>query len=190
MILFYSDYCGHCRMLLETVKRHDTNSIVKLSCIENIKTQYGKVPAQITHVPALMILPQKKLLFGKEVFDYLLLPNQGKLMIQQPPTSDKKNIATNSNEVAEGPIAFSIGSGYSDSFSMIDSYKFDQQELLDDRVYNWTLLNDTEASSPSQPQPQPLPESDIIQEESTRKRKEIDLDAYKMERDLALKQIY
>jgi len=171
-------------MLLETIKRHDTNNIVKLSCIENIKSQYGKIPTQITQVPALMLLPQKDLLFGKEVFDYLLLPGRGKLMIQQPPSIEKNNsIAINTNEVPGEPHAFSIGSGYSDSFSIIDSYKFDQQESLDDRIYNWTLID--EKFSPKEEN-----EKDKFQEESTRKRKEIDLDAYKMERDLALKQMH
>ena len=43
MILFYSIHCLHCRMLLETISRHDTEKIVKLACIEDIKAKRNKI---------------------------------------------------------------------------------------------------------------------------------------------------
>ena len=184
MILFYSEYCLHCRMLLETVKRHDTNGIVKLACIENIKLSRNKLPAQITHVPALMTFPEKNLLFGKQVFDYLLLPNHGKLMTQQP--VDKNNTSTeNMQENPEEPMAYSLGGNsgsYSDSFSMIENFKFDEQDRLSDRSYNWTMIN--EEISPLKP-----PDNDTKMQEETRTKKVLDLDAYRIERDMQLKQV-
>ena len=37
MILFYSDNCGHCKMLLETIKRYNTNNIIKYVSIDMLK---------------------------------------------------------------------------------------------------------------------------------------------------------
>lgn len=175
MILFYSIHCLHCRMLLETIARHDTKKIIKLACIEHIKAARNKLPPQITHVPALMILPEKKILFGKQVFDYLLLPNQGILMVSQKPAEEPQNLSNNSYE----PEAFSIlnNSGLSDSFSMIDN-----EDRLSDRSYNWTMINE------DIPPLKPL-SNDTTMNEDTRTKKTIDLDAYKIQRDLELKQV-
>ena len=184
MILFYSDYCLHCRMLIETIKRHDSKGMIKLACIENIRATKGKIPSQITHVPALMILPTKKLIFGKNVFDYLLLPNQGILMMQPPEEKENvKDTTFNEKELGE-PFAFSFNnnSSYSDSFSEITetNKSFNDGDLLKDRTYNWTLIED---------EPPEIKEiNSLNMQEETRVRKTLDLDAYKIERDLALKQ--
>ena len=72
MILFYSDTCQHCSVLLDTIKRHDTKKSIKLVIIDAI---IDKIKHKITAVPALMFLPSKEVIYGKAVFDYLLLPN-------------------------------------------------------------------------------------------------------------------
>lgn len=175
MILFYSNYCLHCRMLLETIERHDKQKIIKLASIEDIKATRNKIPPQITHVPALMLLPEKKILFGKQVFDYLLLPNQGILMLSQKATVEAPQI----NSAEYEPEAFSMlnNTGLSDSFSMIDS-----EDRLSDRTYSWTMIN--EEIPPLKPMT-----NDTTMNEDTRTKKSLDLDAYKIQRDLELKQI-
>ena len=75
MILFYSDYCHHCKMLIDSVNRLDTNKTIKLYNID----QYAR-PAQVKSVPALLLLPARDLLYGKQVFDHLLLPGRGLLV--------------------------------------------------------------------------------------------------------------
>lgn len=174
MILFYSIHCLHCRMLLETIARHDTQKIIKLACIEDIKAKRNKIPPQITHVPALMLLPDKRMFFGKQVFDYLLLPGQGILMVSQKPQEVQQESTQNAFE----PEAFSMlnNTGLSDSFSMIDN-----EDKLSDRSYNWTMIHE------DIPPLKPL-SNDTMMNEDTRTKKTIDLDAYKIQRDLELKQ--
>lgn len=187
MILFYSDYCLHCRMLLETIKRYDSQHLIKLVSIEDIKAKRNKLPPQITHVPALMTFPEKKILFGKQVFDYLLLPGQGKLIMGQGQSqSDKDKASQNDgsqnqlNDTPNEPLAFSMfGSNtLSDSFSMISD---ETDNMLSDRSYSWTLLSD-------EPIPLKPMTNDMNMQEETRTKKTIDLDAYKIQRDMELKQ--
>ena len=64
-------------MLLQTIERPDSQKMVKLVCIEALRSPLP----QIHSVPALVTLPERQLLFGKAVFDYLLLPRSGKLIV-------------------------------------------------------------------------------------------------------------
>jgi len=66
-------------MLIETIKNKDKEKTIKLVCVEVFKSNGKNVPSQIHSVPALITLPNKNILFGKDVFDYLLSPSKGKL---------------------------------------------------------------------------------------------------------------
>ena len=77
MILFYSSNCSRSKMLLDNINRYDTHKIIKLVPMDELKKQNINIESKITSVPALMILPSKEILFGKDLFDHLLLPGRG-----------------------------------------------------------------------------------------------------------------
>lgn len=81
MILFYSLACKHCQMLLDSVGRMDSKGVVKRVCIDTLRHTHPGLFKQIQLVPALMLLPSRELIYGKQVFDYLLLPSRGKLVV-------------------------------------------------------------------------------------------------------------
>lgn len=182
MILFYSEYCPHCSMLLETVKRHDENKTIRLLSIEVLKMA-NKLPPTIHSVPALMTLPEKKLMFGKAVFDYLLLPGSGKLLVGSKPADKPVIINTNSDGANGSPAAFTLGANLSDNFSPFtsgDNTHHDYSNTqLDDRVYNWASVS--EVTEQNQSMRQPL-------HEDTRSRKELpDIDIIRQQRDVELR---
>jgi len=132
MILFYSIGCNHSKMLLDNVSRYDKDKKIKLVPIDELKKQNINIETKIHTVPAFMILPSKEILFGKDVFDYLLLPGRGLLCSSQSTRLDK-NIADNNAkidsaikpmEIAVGendPLSFSLNSSkISDNFSTIE----------------------------------------------------------------------
>ena len=96
MFLFYSDHCKHCTMLLETLKSLDKNKQIKLVSMDYIKNNNLRFDQRITHVPALLIKETDRIIFGKELFDYLLLPGKGVLLIAKP-------TITNNNENSDEP---------------------------------------------------------------------------------------
>ena len=127
MILFYSINCQHCSVLLDTIKRHDTKKTIKLVCIDTI---VNVIKNKIKSVPALMFLPTKELIYGKAVFDYLLLPNRGYLFTSNS-TREKSNDTQNSSmnspiplntqqENPDEPSSFSLGSILTDNYSDIN----------------------------------------------------------------------
>lgn len=188
MILFYSDYCPHCRMLLDTVERHDTQKMIKIVSIEALKAKGQVVPPQIKAVPALILMPSKEVLIGKNVFDYLLLPGKGKLLtsVGSGPKSNTTNLVTNNNvqdHMNPGePVAYSImGLGLSDAFSSIEEH--DQpKEGLNDRSYAWTTLDTTQEDKAS------VFANNPYQEETRAKKMLPDIDAIKIKRDMELTQ--
>ena len=164
MILFYSVFCNHCKMLLEHIKRYDKEKIIKLVSIDDLRNQNYNIESKIHSVPAFMILPSKELLFGKAVFDHLLLPGRGILCGSQNTRMDKTGIGgsstttggtvendviplVNSNtnsDTEEGPLAFTLNTAsFSDKFSIIE----DETMVLNDKNYNWDLItNDNNIS--------------------------------------------
>lgn len=184
MILFYSDYCPHCRMLLDTIERHDTNKMIKIVSIEALRAQGKAVPAQITAVPALILLPAKTVLMGKNVFDYLLLPGKGKLLthVGGGPTQEPSGatVVMAPNE----PMAYSISSnGLSDAFAPIDHDANVAESTLDgltDRAYAWATIDKEDQASVFANTP--------FQEETRNKKMLPDLDAIKTQRDMELTQ--
>ena len=155
MILIYSDQCKHCNILLETIKRHDKNNIVKKISIDVLRHNNYNFNDFIHSVPALIPnvtnnkLKKDDILYGKQVFDYLLLPNRGALFSQDNNTRLNKDVkdskenetfdANNANnDNINEPIAFTLGSCMSDAFSSLDE---NSDNLLKDKVYKWDLLN-------------------------------------------------
>jgi hypothetical protein len=146
MILFYSDTCQHCAVLLDTIKRHDTKKTIKLVVIDTI---VNKISHKITAVPALMFMPSKEIIYGKAVFDYLLLPNRGYLFSNNS-TRDKQEqssitspIPLNKQDVPNEPMAFTLGSISSDNFSDITDDNINSMNINEDKLYKWGIINET-----------------------------------------------
>jgi len=157
MILFYSKFCNHSKMLLEHIKRYDNDKIIKLVCIDDIRTTNSNISSKIPSVPALMMMPSKEIFFGKQAFDILLLPPRGILCKGTNSTkADKKILDTtshsgmsekntisgeNSNDNSDNePFCFSlnVSSKYSDNFSLIE----DENAINNDRSYKWNIISE------------------------------------------------
>jgi hypothetical protein len=181
MFLFYSQHCPHCKMLLETIKRHDQRGVIKTICLESLTVAGKPVPPQITAVPALMLMPAREFLFGKHVFDYLLLPGRGKLFT--PPAADAAAAPANV-EVGE-PAPFAFGGGASDAFTAIDGMGSGVAEGggggFGDRTYSWSTLD-----MPSADVPKDMP----LQEDTRSRKDDINIDAVRMQRDLDLSSFF
>lgn len=162
MILFYSVFCNHCKMLLEHIKRYDKEKVIKLVSIDDLRSKNINIETKIHSVPAFMILPSKELIFGKAVFDHLLLPGRGILCGSQNTRMEKTGSVsggsggsggTGENDViplaktSEGenePLAFTLNSAsFSDNFSIIE----DETKELNDKNYKWDFItNDNNLS--------------------------------------------
>jgi len=148
MILFYSEFCQHCNVLLETISRHDKDKKIKTVSIDLLRTLNKPIDPKIQSVPALLLLNTKEYLFGKAVFDYLLLPNRGVLFSGQSSREDKKlestlnNPSDSSKESIDEPLSFSLGTIMSDKFSPID----ENENSLSNNNYSWDIINEAEST--------------------------------------------
>ena len=142
MILFYSSYCEHCTRLLDAIKRHDNNNLVKNVCIDTLRSQGYNFEYKIHSVPAMYFIETKEIIYGKAVFDYLVLPNRGKLLINNTNTKNRDvNISKNENEKKfEGePLGFTIGNVTSQLFENINTNEVDEKTDIN---FSWSPLND------------------------------------------------
>jgi hypothetical protein len=151
MILIYSNQCKHCNILIETINKHDTNNNVKKISVDTLRINGYNIDSMIHSVPALVLLQKDKdeieqILYGKQVFDHLLLPNRGVLFTQDNNTRlnkvekdhlDKNNINSDDNIINIDPMAFTLKTSLSDNFSLIDE---EADNLLTDKNYNWDLI--------------------------------------------------
>lgn len=154
MILFYSEFCQHCTVLLDTIKRHDKNNMIKTVSIDLLRSLNKPIDPDIHSVPALMLLNsnEKEYLFGKNVFDYLLLPNRGVLFSNQVSSREKGSkdmqiqdssiSQTKTQDVPDEPQAFTLGAISAEQFSSID----DVNNAIEDKNYNWGVISDDNSS--------------------------------------------
>lgn len=169
-------------MLLDTIERNDTQKQVRLVCIEVLRSKGEPIPVQ--NVPTLITLPERHTLTGKAVFDYLLLPGKGKLLIQVQNNNGPapKLQPTDASTDAFGdinPSAFSFStSGFGDTFTDINHEGSTIDSGLDDRSYQWTKITDQETTAVSV--------SNFTPEETRAKKPQMDLETYKMQRDMDL----
>ena len=151
MILFYSNSCRHCNVLIDTIKKHDTKKTIKLVVIDSI---VNKVSHKIKAVPALMFLETKEIIYGKSVFDFLLLPNRGYLFssnnTREKPDININNNTNNDNKEIE-PMSFTLGAISSESFTDITDDDINSLNLNEDKIYKWGLINDNPDNSPNSP---------------------------------------
>jgi hypothetical protein len=130
MILFYSEFCQHCKILLETIERHDKNKIVKKVSVDALRSLKKPIDPKIHSVPALLLNNTGEYIFGKSVFDYLLLPNRGVLF-----ANNGSVVKNEPKTVLTEPSAFTLGTIYSENFSSLEN-----EEQLDDRNYTWESI--------------------------------------------------
>lgn len=180
MILFYSDFCPHCKMLIETIRRHDRRQQVKMVCLEGLRNIGKQAPPQIHSVPALIVMQgdRKMIMFGKQVFDYLLSPGSGKLIqgqVAENPTAASASGPVAETQALDEPIAFVLGSSSSDMFSSVDH---EDVAHRNDKAYNWSTLEDPIPFAPVHDGP--------FQEETRKKQDLPDIDTIRAHRELEL----
>jgi len=154
MILFYSNSSPHCSVLIDTIKKHDNKKTIKLVCVDTI---VNIVKHKITDVPALMFMPSKEVIYGKAVFDYLLLPNRGYLFTsnntrEKTVMNDKSSINSpiplnTSMQNNDEPMAFSLGSILTDNFSNIDDDNVNSTNINNDKIYKWDFIDNNDNSN-------------------------------------------
>lgn len=137
LILFYSNQCMSCKMLIDNIKRYNATEYFKLANVE-VYAAKKILPPQIHSVPALMFVENKSIIFGKQVFDYLLLPNKG-FLFRLPIKNNSNKESTQVNTIGQKePMSFSIGSSSSDAFSFIE----EEGSIDNHKSYNWAGIDD------------------------------------------------
>lgn len=150
MILFYSEYCSHCTMLLEHIMRYDSEKNIKLVSIDVLRSKNLDISKKIHSVPALMLMPSKEIIYGKVAFDYLLLPPRGILCSgntrndknkKEAPLETPDNSTNKPKDNIEEPNPFSLNSSVlSDNYSNIN----EDIETILDKNYKWDVINSSD----------------------------------------------
>lgn len=181
MILFYSEYCPHCRMLLDTIGRYDSKGVVKKVSIDVLRKTNRPIPPKITTVPALVLLPSKEVIYGKDVFDYLLLPGRGVLWVGAKPTTPEGGTPPPA-AIPDEPGAYSAhGGGFSDAFAPIEG---DGMEVRQDCSYVWSSIEGGATQSMGAPVSSG---PSAVGEETRAKKESLDLDTIRAQRDADLR---
>lgn len=206
MILFYSLACKHCQMLLDSVQRMDAKGVIKKVNIDTLRQTHPGLFKQLNAVPALMLLPSREILYGKQVFDYLLLPSRGKLVVGDGGATGAAGgnggVGVNGGgggasmsgvlHQEEGILPFGGLKGcFADNFTNLDESDStpSNPDCNPHSSYNWTSIAEMEkqggadggtAAAPVAG----MPSLNGIMNQETRTTKElIDLDAYKQKRE-------
>jgi hypothetical protein len=123
-ILYYSNYCEHCKKLLHTLSKSNNQKEIHFICIDKrVKDNNNKtyiilengqkiiMPENVTRVPALLLLNQGyQVLYGESILQFL-----------KPKQEAEVRKATQNNME---PMAFSFGGGSTFGDVVSDQYSF------------------------------------------------------------------
>jgi hypothetical protein len=123
-ILYYSNYCEHCKKLLQTLSKSNNQKEIHFICIDKrVKDNNNKtyiilengqkiiMPENVTRVPALLLLNQGyQVLYGESILQFL-----------KPKQEAEVRKATQNNME---PMAFSFGGGSTFGDVVSDQYSF------------------------------------------------------------------
>lgn len=174
MILFYSNACPSCQMLLEQIERYKVKNHFKLVNVEKVLSKGLKLPDTIHSVPSLMLMPQRQVFVGKPLFDYLLLPNKGLLFRLNDPqkASISDTAGTTSQISSEEPAAYGFLNQSSEMFSFISD-----ENTMDPHIHRgWSSLQEEQS---------PVVVTSESSDKETKSKKNLpDVSALRAERDL------
>lgn len=208
MLLFYSVHCKHCAMLLDNVRRLDATGQVKLIDIDALRQTHPNVYQQLQAVPALMLMPSKELMYGKAVFDYLLLPSRGKLVTgSATPAPSTTNTGTGGTgtgtgclHIEEGVMAFNGSKGlFSDSFADINETESTPTDPANNphSAFHWMSIDEMmRTGTLDEKAPATLgisstaPASTGMGLETRAPKETVDVDALRRERDKDLQSLF
>lgn len=143
MILFYSNHCSSCQMLLDQINNYNKKTLFKFVNVERILSKGLKLPKEVNVVPTLFI-NNNTYLHSKQLFDYLLLPNRGILFnkeYENKHSNDNNNDALGISSNNNDPMAFTLGtSSTSEIFAFIDDEN--NTQLDDHKIINWSSINE------------------------------------------------
>ena len=147
-------------------------------------------PAQLQGVPALMVLPAKSIMYGKQVFDYLLLPNRGILVTGGQQQAQAQPQAQAQAQLQEPAPFAALKAQTSSSFAMWDN---DTNVPLADQPVSWEWMdgggggNNSATTPPVGPAPQALAPPGLNVETRDRTGKTIDFEGLMAQRESDLR---
>lgn len=195
-------------MLMDSIKRFDGEKQLKMINIADLQRTHPSVYQQLRAVPALMVLPSKEIIYGKAVFDYLLLPSRGKLVvgtqnnIQQPqPNMTTTNTQHGILHSEEGIMAFNSAKSFSgDSFAYVsdDNATPDHADNNPHGSYNWAsidgILQNADGANATAPQPvatnTPSFGLSSIGIETRQQKEALDIDKLRTQREQDMQSIF
>lgn len=125
VVLFYSNHCAHCKVLLQELRQTPLFNRVNLSCVDTLPRQ--NLPSFLKSVPTLVSSPPMQVITGDDVFRWFqqqMYEMKEQRQMEQmnvnqivPQTTNNLNSAP-SSEPSAWHMA-EMGSTFSDSYSMI-----------------------------------------------------------------------
>jgi hypothetical protein len=205
-------------MLMDSVQRFDTQGAIKRVDVNTLRQRHPNIYAQIQMVPAMM-LPTKQLIFGKAVFDYLLMPSRGILVssagagaganANQSPKDSAATPGSGSQAAGgtdvlhqeEGILPFNSPKGaFGDSFASIEENHSTPQNPNTNphSHYNWTSIDDmmrmgnpdTVGISTATPNASSAPAIGGMNIETRAPKEALDLDNLRLQREREIQSLY
>lgn len=137
-ILFYSNYCEHCKELLIKINNFKLKEDIQLNCVD---TNRKNLPAFIKSVPTLVVPSENKVIVGDDVFKWVNTEVSKKSV-------KSNNVSNNQTDEILPWTNMEMSGGYSDGFSFLDSENTKEGCPM---THSFSFLNDSYSTSINTP---------------------------------------
>jgi len=114
-LLFYSNYCQHCKNIIKVVTNSPVKDSIKYICIDS-KSIREKLPNYINNVPTLVVAQTNHIFVGDEILNWLQMNQQN---ITQQEHKKEKQLTENINDNIN-PYLNCEMSNFSDNYSFLN----------------------------------------------------------------------
>lgn len=155
-LLFYSNFCNHCKQIVNEINKSPVRNSVRYVCIDNQSVR-SKLPTYITSVPALVVGDTNQIFVGNQISGWLKMVPIIKRKASAPAP---RQVATaqhvpqqqkaQKNQEPEGPSAWHCNemSSFSDMYSFIGIDGSAEGDGGMSMVHNFETLNGCTANIP------------------------------------------
>ena len=141
-ILFYSNYCSHCKQIINELNRTPNKSSVRFICIDSLEVR-KKLPSNIKSVPCVILGGSNKMLVGSDILVWVNSQSNSVENNSKIDNNIPRNIPKQKNNEEVGPNAWhnSEMNSFSDGYSFIDIDTSTKGNGGTSMVHNFELLN-------------------------------------------------
>ena len=118
-ILFFSNYCNHCKQVLHELNDSSLKANIRFICIDSADVR-RKLPANVKSVPCLIVGQTNQTLIGSDILQWVKVKSRNLNVQDSAPVQQNQQMAHKKEETGPGAWHMCEMNNFSDAYSFLN----------------------------------------------------------------------